>query len=140
MFAPRGVAGRHLFMNDLLPQTDRRSLARVVLGLALVLALAACTSPPFDRSAQIAIGMVEEGFGDQYTISVEELTTEWTFTRVEPIVFSFSAGSASYDGQPLEPGCYSGESEEGAVLAFDGAEDVDFAAPASDPNCTPLPD
>ena len=111
-------------------------LAILVLG---ALILSGCTGPPFERSAHIAIGMVEESAGDQYTFSAAELTTEWTFTREERFVLSFDGGSVSYRDESLEPACYSGVSTVGAVLSFDGADEVHFAAPAEDASCRALP-
>lgn len=121
--------------------SDRAKTTSVSLGILALAALllSACTSPPFERNAHIAIGMVEESAGDQYTFSAAELTTEWTFTREEQFVVSFEGGSVSYRGEALEPGCYSGESTVDAVLSFDGADEVHFAAPAEDEGCRDLP-
>lgn len=118
----------------------RSGLAPLAILALAALLLSACTSPPFERSAHVAIGMVEESAGDQYTFSAAELTTEWTFTREEPFVLSFDGGSVTYRGEALEPGCYSGVATVDAVLSFDGADEVHFAAPAEDTACRDLPE
>ena len=112
------------------------------LALLLMLAgglLGACADQPFSEGAQVAIGVVEESFGDDYSLSAEQLTAEWTFDEAAPFSLSFESGTVTYDGTTLVPGCYSGESEAGAVLEYDQAGDVEFATPDRDPECDDLP-
>ena len=53
--------------------SHRTSSLLFVLALLTGL-LSACADQPFSEGAQIAIGVVEESFGDQYTLSAEQLT------------------------------------------------------------------
>lgn len=118
--------------------THRTSSVIAVLALLGGL-LSGCANQPFSEGAQVAIGVIEESFGDQYTLSAEQLTVEWTFNEAAPLTLSFTEGAVTYDGSSLEPGCYSGESESGALLEYDRAQDVEFATPDSDPACEELP-
>lgn len=101
--------------------------------------LGACTDQPFSEGAQVAIGVFEESFGDDYSLSAEQLTAEWTFDEAAPFTLSFENGTVTYTGTALEPGCYSGESEVGAVLDYEQAENVEFTTPDSDSACDDLP-
>lgn len=119
---------------------NNRRMSPLLVALVLLAGLlSACADQPFSEGPQIAIGVVEEGFGDQYTLSAEELSVAWTFTETAPFTLSFEDGTVMYGGVGLEPGCYSGESEIGEVLEYDRAQEVEFATPEIDTECEGLP-
>lgn len=115
-----------------------RQLALLLAVLALV--VGACASQPFTEESRVAVGLVEESIGDDFSLSAQSLSAEWTFTEEAPFTLSFEGGTVAYNGVELESGCFSGESTVDAVLRFDGAEDVEFVTPAEDPACQGLPD
>ena len=103
----------------------RRSRLTAYAMMALgALVLGGCTSQPFTEGSQVAIGVVEESFGDDYTLSAQSLSAEWTFTKSVPVTLSFEGGTVSYAGTDLEPGCYSGTTTVDASLAFDDAKEL----------------
>ena len=109
----------------------------IVLG-ALVLTTG-FTGPPFDRQGERAIGLVENSLGDRYTLTASRLTSTWTLNRDADVVVRLEGGVVNIDGVRLSPGCYSGEAARGTVVTFDGAENVSFSTPDSDPACAELP-
>ena len=118
-------------MND----TNPRSFARLVFLTLLGLVVAACTAQPFSEGPNSAVGLVETALGDQYTVSAQELTAEWTFQEGAQVVLSFGGGDVMVNGRNLEPGCFAGLLEEGDVIEYRAATDVEFATPAEDPEC-----
>ena len=114
----------------------------MILALLLLLAgglLEACAEQPFSEGAQVAIGVVEESFGDDYSLSAKQLTARWTFDEAASFTLSFENGTVRYNDRALEPDCYSGESEAGDVLEYDQAGDVEFTTPDRNPRCSDLP-
>lgn len=119
--------------------TRGRFLAWALLLGLIALLVASCASQPFTEENRVGISLVEEEMGDQYSLSAQLLTAEWTFTDETDITLSFDGGTVTYRDMVLEPGCYSGQSIVDAVLVFDQAEDVEFVSPADDPTCRDLP-
>lgn len=115
-----------------------RSFVTISLVL-LALVLAACSSAPYDQTGGRAIGQVRNNLGDTYHLDAASLTANWTFTRDTDVVLSFDDGTLTFDGNALQPGCYSDSVTDGDVLEIDDAHNVSFASPETDASCRAFP-
>jgi hypothetical protein len=123
----------------------RRVMLAAITGFLTIAAVVALvltrgyTSVPFDVQGELAIGKMENGLGDQYTLTASRLTATWTLNRDADAVLRLGGGAASIDGRDLTPGCYSGTIRSGSVISLSEATAVEFVTPATDPSCASLP-
>jgi hypothetical protein len=115
------------------------AVAGVVLAVGVLITVAGFTPRPFDRTDQRAMGLVENSLADRFTLEAARLSSTWTFTRDAPIVLRFVDGVVTLDAEVLEPGCYSGTVQDGAVLTLDDAHDLRFTSADSEADCSALP-
>ncbi len=112
----------------------------VALTVAVILFFVfGITSAPFDSRGEMAVGKMQNSFGDRYTLDAAALTSTWTFNRDADVLLRFDDGTLAFDDQPLQAGCYSGTVSKGDVLTITDAHGVSFASPDSDASCQALP-
>lgn len=105
------------------------------LGITAWLIAGLFRSPVHQIQPRTCLGCVELHTANQSSIEAQRLSGAYRFREALAFYLSFDEGTVEFRGNSISAGCLVAAAERGDVLAFDGATDVDFEAPAADRSC-----